>query len=193
MSYKTYTTEAIVCGSTAHNTSDKRYLLFSEEAGMVFASAQSVREERSKQRYALQDFSCIRVSLVKGKSGWRIGSVEALGNPFLRAETRKERGSITYIIAQLRRYVHGEIALPRAYADVCDLLHTNALRTDENSILQELFLVRLLAELGYIAPDASWKKLVDADTLFRARENYDQTMNATITQAIKEGAQASHL
>ena len=112
---------------------------------MVFATARSVREERSKQRYALQDFSCIRVSLVKGKSGWRIGSVEALGNPFLRAESRALRGSISYVVTQLRRYVHGEIPLPRAYADAYYLLYEKELQGADDPILQELFLVRLLA------------------------------------------------
>jgi len=92
MSYATYTTEALVCGSRNNNTSDRAYLLFTEEVGMIWASARSVREERSKQRYALQDFSLIRVSLVKGKSGWRIGSVEATCNPFMEARSRSGQG-----------------------------------------------------------------------------------------------------
>ncbi|MEX2341217.1 MAG: recombination protein O N-terminal domain-containing protein, partial [Candidatus Paceibacterota bacterium] len=82
MSYKTYTTEAIVCGSRVNNTSDKSFLLFTKDAGMLWAAAKSVREERSRQRFALQDFSLIRASLIKGKSGWRIGSVESDRNYF---------------------------------------------------------------------------------------------------------------
>ena len=38
---------------------------------MVLAAARSVREEKSRQRYALQEFALVRVSLIKGKSGWR--------------------------------------------------------------------------------------------------------------------------
>ena len=72
MSYQTYITDAVVVGSYASNTADKSYLLFTKRAGMLYATARSVREERSKQRYALQDFSHITVTLVKGKGGWCI-------------------------------------------------------------------------------------------------------------------------
>lgn len=59
MAYETYTTEALVCGTFNRNTADRSYLLFTREAGMLYADARSVREERSRQRYALRTFrSC---------------------------------------------------------------------------------------------------------------------------------------
>ena len=191
MSYKTYTTEALVCGSAAHNTSDKNYLLFSREGGMIWATARSVREERSKQRQALQDFSWVRVSLVKGKSGWRIGSAEALGNSFLSAQTRSERGIVKQVILQLRRYVHGEVSLPRVYDDVAELLLCNT--ADERDLSAQLFSVRLLSELGYVAPDHAWMSVVEAQSLRDAVALYTEHMQPYISRAIHEGAQASHL
>ena len=193
MSYKTYTTEALVCGSVVSNTSDKSYLLFSKEAGMVWASARSVREEKSKQRYAMQDFSHIRVSLIKGKSGWRIGSAEALGNAFMQVETRRQRGLINFVVAQLRRYVHGEIPLERVYDDAF-LLVTESAQFEAQSILaQQLFLVRLLSELGYIAPTTSWVAIVDANSMQTAVSLYSADMEKDIAKAIKAGIEASHL
>ena len=56
MAYVTYTTLALVCGTFDQKTSDRSYMLFTREAGMLFASARSVREERSKQRYASTRF-----------------------------------------------------------------------------------------------------------------------------------------
>jgi len=85
------------------NTSDKSFLLFTRDNGMLFATAKSVREEVSKQRQALQDFSRIRVSLVKGKTGWRIGSVESLRNDFSAAYDRETRGSVVSLYRLLRR------------------------------------------------------------------------------------------
>ncbi len=193
MSYKTYTTEALVCGSAYSNTSDKSYLLFTKEAGMVWATARSVREERSKQRYALQDFSCIRVSLVKGRSGWRIGSVEALGNPFMKAETRSKRGIVSFLVRQLRRYVHGEIELEKTYHDVTLLLGNASNTETQVELLQQLFLVRLLTELGYIAVDPSWKTLIEAKTVLDALELYEDRMETLIHKAIEKGSNASHL
>lgn len=193
MSYKTYITEALVCGSTASNTSDKSYLLFTKDAGMLWANARSVREERSKQRYALQDFSRIRVSLVKGKSGWRIGSVEAHGNSFMRADSRSERGLINYVVTQLRRYVHGEIPLPQLYDDTLELLSVAQDETTKRVKLEQLFSLRLLAVLGYVAIDPLWEVVVEAPTVTDAYHVYTDTMELPIARAILEGAQASHL
>lgn len=193
MSYKTYTTEAIVCGSTHHNTSDKSYLLFSRDAGMLWATARSVREERSKQRYALQDFSRIRVSLVKGKSGWRIGSVESHGNPFLNAESRLERGRVNYVISQLRRYVHGEVPLPRVYDDVIAILDAQAELQEKNLQIQQLFLARLLSELGYLAPEGDWKIVIEAQNVLEAVPLYTAEMEFAVSSAVKGGTEASHL
>lgn len=193
MSYKTYTTEAFVCGSNNSNTSDKSYLLFTKDSGMLWASARSVREERSKQRYALQDFSRIRVSLVKGKSGWRIGSAEALGNAFMQVESRRQRGLINFVVAQLRRYVHGEVSITEVYDDVFEIL-TQSTRFEAESILvQQLFLVRLLSELGYIAPETTWEAIVTAPSVAESVTCYDKTMEKAIAKAVHEGTQASHL
>ena len=193
MSYATYTTEALVCGSYASNTSDKSYLLFTKEAGMLFAGARSVREERSKQRYALQDLSLIRVSLIKGKSGWRIGSVEALGNPFLRANSRRERSCALFVINQLRRYVHGEVSLPSVYDDALELLSLAEVDEAAFVVYERLFLLRLLAHLGYIALEPSYQSLVEAQTLNEANMLYLPQSTASVEAAIAKGTQASQL
>lgn len=193
MSYKTYTTEAIVCGSVHHNTSDKNYLLFTKDAGMVWASARSVREERSKQRCALQDFSHIRVSLIKGKSGWRVGSVESYGNAFMDAESRMQRGRVNFTVAQLRRYVHGEIPLPKVYDDAFELMQSMETAAEQNIQVQQIFSVRLLAELGYIAPAVAWVDIVTAPSIADALEVYSNDKVSAVTSEIQMGMQASHL
>lgn len=193
MSYKTYTTEALVCGSSAHNTSDKNYLLFCKEAGMLWCSARSVREEQSRQRCALQDFSHIRVSLIKGKSGWRIGSTEALGNSFLSVETRSQRGLINFVVTQLRRYVHGEIPLQRVYNDTFEIIKNSSSFQESSMLVSRLFLVRLLSELGYIAPAPSWVSVVTTSSVAEALSAYTSNMEHLIINAIETGTQASHL
>lgn len=193
MSYKTYTTEALVCGSHDSYTSDRSFLLFTKDSGMLWATAKSVREEHSKQRYALQDFSHIRVTLLKGKSGWRIASVEALRNPFLAAQTRTERGRVAFVVTQLRRYVQGEAPLPKIYDDALFLLYAEPQATEQNDQLQQLFSVRLLAELGYIAANPSWEHLVAAQSLTEALEGFDENMAKSIGSAIKQASEVSHL
>ena len=162
MVYVTYITEALVCGSFDNNTTDKSFLLFTKRAGMLYATARSVREERSRQRYALQDFSLITVSLVRGKGGWRIGSVEAKRNIFSIAPARSVRGSIVRLVKMLRRFVQGEEPYPELYEEFLHSLNFLLIVPDiDRTILEKLVMVRLLYLLGYIAPAPIFKPLLE--------------------------------
>lgn len=192
MSYQTYITEALVCGNFDHNTADRNYLLFTKEAGMLYASARSVREEKSKQRYALQDFSLITVSLVKGKTGWRIGSVEACDNYFLLAESREARGSVVAIFKLLRRLVQGEEAVPEIF-DFCREGFLLVSRDIANrAVVDTLFKLKLLSLLGYVDEQSlpnnfkhwSWHKLL------AEQGNFSAVFNQVL---IEKGIANSHL
>ncbi|MCB9812512.1 recombination protein O N-terminal domain-containing protein [Candidatus Nomurabacteria bacterium] len=151
MAYETYTTKALVCGTKNRNTADRSYLLFTREAGMLFADARSVREERSRQRYALQDFSLIRVSLVKGKAGWKIGSIEPLTNLYHAAEDKVARGSVVRVVRLLRRFLHGEEAAQELFDLVTHGLTILKGEVPERAFVEQVLLVQILAELGYVA------------------------------------------
>lgn len=150
MSYTTYTTEALVCGAFDRNTADRTYLLYTRAAGMLYADAKSVREERSKQRYALQEFSHIRVSLVKGKQTWKIGSVEVVANDYVRAVSREARGSVARLYKTLRRFIRGEDASPELFDFAIEALTVLAGELPHRSFVENSVEVRLLAYLGYV-------------------------------------------
>ena len=150
MAYATYTTKALVCGTFNRNTADRSYLLFTREAGMLYADARSVREERSKQRYALQDFSLVRVSLVKGKRGWKIGSIEALQNYFQEAVNKSARHSVVSLFRLLRRFVKGEEAAGDLFDYVEAALSELVRETTVQSFVLLAVQVRILALLGYV-------------------------------------------
>lgn len=190
MAYKTYTTKAIVCGSRASHTSDKSYLLFTEGAGMLWATARSVREEKSKQRYALQDFSSIRASLVKGKSGWRIGSVEAESNVFMSAPSQHARAGLASVVNLLRRLLHGEEINPEVFIDVIDLFAAlPPLSAEEVGCLVDQFTLRLLWHLGYVAEEASYQDVLTTDDWWRR----PAALPPPAASAIKRGLEVSHL
>jgi recombinational DNA repair protein (RecF pathway) len=117
---------------------------------MLFADAKSVREERSRQRYALQDFSLVRVTLIRGKSGWRVGSIEALDNYYNAAHDKAARGSIVKLVRLLRRFVHGEEPHRQLFDYTKDAL--NVLRNDvsERSFLETVIQLELMRLLGYV-------------------------------------------
>lgn len=191
MAYQTYITEALVCGGTAHNTSDKSFLLFTRDAGMLYASARSVREERSKQRFALQEFSYIRASLVRGKAGWRIGSVENEWNTFSVATTRAQRAAVLRVIKLLRQFMHGEESHPGVYEDTRTALTqiTNPESPATPGNVAQIFALRLLYALGYIALDDTFRTLVTGNDW----ATYTGDFPAQANRAIEQAQRVSHL
>ncbi len=162
---------------------------------MLWATARSIREERSRQRYALQDFSLVRVSLVRGKTGWRVGSTEAIGNPFMSAVGRQARGGVTYLIKQLRRYVHGEQPLTAAFDDMLTALTAIASLEDVFAITawQNVTMTRLLHSLGYVGSSATLRCLITAPSATAALMEYQTTMDAEIDRLVAQAGEVSHL
>jgi recombinational DNA repair protein (RecF pathway) len=193
VSYKTYTTEAFVCGSYLSQTSDKSYLLFTQEAGMLYATAKSVREEKSKQRYALQDFSHVRVTLVKGKSGWKVGSAQALGNLFTSARSRSERALVHHVFRELRTYVHGEVPLTQTFLDLCEVCEQSLFESGMQDAIGDIFALRLFFVLGYINPHEMLVPLVTAHTLKDAVGHYRDAYKGVLMEALETAQKASHL
>jgi len=150
MSYVTYTTLAVVCGTYDRNTTDRSYRLFTRELGMLYASARSVRLEKSKQRQALQDFSLIKVSLVRGKAGWKIGSVSEQKNYYNAATDKEARGSVVKIVRLLRRFLAGEEAQAALFDEYLQALEFFSLDCVQRSCYEHIFIQRILAQLGYI-------------------------------------------
>lgn len=150
MSYQTYITEALVCGTFNRNTADRSYLLFTKEAGMLFAEARSVREERSRQRFALQDFSLVRVSLIKGKATWKIGSIESKINYFSVATSKEARGSVVGTLKFLRRFFSGQEPAPVLFESVIQALEFLKGDVSNRNFMEMVLQVRMLLALGYV-------------------------------------------
>lgn len=117
---------------------------------MLYADARSVREERSRQRFALQDFSLVRVSLVKGKSSWKIGSIECERNFFLSADDKGARGSIVLITKFLRRFYGGQEPAPALFDYVVGAFALLAAASTKRDELEKIIEARILFELGYV-------------------------------------------
>jgi recombinational DNA repair protein (RecF pathway) len=192
MSYATYTTDALVCGTFNRNTADRSYLLFTREAGMLYADARSAREERSKQRFALQDFSLVRVSLIKGKSSWKVGSIEARTNYFMQAEDKAARGSVVSLFRMLRRFFSGQEPSPLLFDYVNDSLRVLVSTVDNRGFIERVIQSRILLELGYVdgrlIPPLVQTALPDTIASLYSPD-VEQTLDMLITKAVS----TSHL
>ena len=192
MAYETYTTEALVCGTKDRNTADRSYLLFTREAGMLYADARSVREERSRQRYALQDFSLLRVSLVKGKAGWKIGSIEPGRNFYHAATDKSARGSVVSVVRLLRRFLHGEGTDPELYALVISALEVLAGPLEQRAFVQMVVQVRILAALGYV-DEKSIPESIRTTSISELSAQHDDVTHRAIERLYTQAVSVSHL
>lgn len=188
--YEIYITDALVCGSRNSNTSDRSYLLLTREAGMVWASVKSVREEHSKHRYALQDFSRSRVSLVRGRGGWRVTGAEPIGNVYFELKTRTSRTVVRDALRLLRRFLQGETPAPKLYDDL--VLALTAPEKDMEQIAPVLTL-RVLHALGYVAPAELCRPLIEASDTRTACKLLTAERKAESVKAIEQALEVSHL
>lgn len=190
--YHIYTTEALVCGSFLHGTADKVFLLFTKDLGMLYATAKSVREERSKQRFALQEFSLIKVSLIRGKQGWWVGSVEPERNYFQEAINREARGSVVLIFKTIRRFIHGEESLLQIFNFCLNILDKLVKEIEFRKYADLILQVKILDELGYIDDKdlPNHFKIMNLQNLFNLQE---QLSTDELQLLIKKAVENSHL
>lgn len=191
MAYQMYITDALVCGSRNSNTSDKSYLLFAREAGMLWASARSVREERSKQRFALQEFSHVRATLVRGKGGWRIAGVEPHTNFYFRTEDRGARTFLRNTVRLLCRVLQGESAHASLFDDVIESL--SRARGYDPEALELVLSLRVLSELGYVGDEKAYSSLLTAPSACEGARALTDTERASCVRAIEHGLLNSQL
>jgi recombinational DNA repair protein (RecF pathway) len=188
--YQMYITDALVCGTRNSNTSDRAFLLFARDAGMLWASARSVREERSKQRYALQDFSHEKCTLVKGKGGWRIAGVEPHTNFYYLTSDRKTRTLLRNVVRLLRRVMGGETAHPELFDDVIATLYRSKEDTENLELIMSL---RVLHGLGYIAPHPAYEYFLHTPKVIEAVEELTEEKRKACQKVIEEALIYSQL
>ncbi len=158
MAYQTYITEALVCGGWHSNTADRSILLFAREAGMVYVQAKSIREERSKQRYALQDASHVRATLIRGKTGWKVAGAESIQSFYASCDTRESRACLRNVILLLRRVVQGEGSHQHLFDDVIAGLKQSHFLPIKS--LETVLSLRILNALGYVASLEEYEHLL---------------------------------
>ncbi len=192
MSYQTYTTEALICGTFNRNTADCSYLLFTKEAGMLYAEARSVREERSRQRMALQDFSLVRVSLIKGKAGWKIGSIEVKKNFFMVAEDKAARGSMVSLVRFVRRFYGTQESAPALFDYTIAALERTVGDIKEREFVEKVIQAHFFLVLGYV-DEKKLPAYVVSESLLGVESFYSEDHARLLSTIIEKAVATSHL
>lgn len=195
MAYQVYTTSAYVCGSFDRNTSDRHYYLFTREAGMILASARSVREERSKHRFALQEFSCVDVSLIRGKRDWKVTGTKAQRNLYFATDDRQKRGVILRITQLVQRFIRGEECDSALYDYLLSGLY-DLIEDHEHApaLYEQVLTLKTLSALGYVAPHPLIDAVIACDSAREAcAKAHSREVNTQIKSVIEHAFYVSDL
>lgn len=149
--YAIYETEAFILESRPRREADKVFSLYTEDFGLIRATAVAARKMESKLRPHLSDFSLVSVSLVRGKDQWRLVAARRTGDlPDLQSPCGKAFVRASLLVTRL---VRGERVDPKLFA-VLRLAYGLLLeKTAVDPLAFEIGLVlKILHELGYVDP-----------------------------------------
>jgi len=147
-----YHTEGIILSSRNYGESGRYYAIFTRDLGMIYASASGVRKISSKLRYVLQDFSYIKLDLVKGRDFWRLTSASKTS---MLEDILKNKDALrvySNIASLLKRLLAGEDPNPLLFQDVLSGLTIleKEKNTQEIHNIEIVLVLRILSNLGYI-------------------------------------------
>lgn len=159
-----YHTEGIILGSRNFGEAGKVYSIFTRDLGMITASATGVRKMSSKLRFILQNFSYVKIDLVRGKDFWRLTS----GTKTAELQNICKRAGALAIILNisrlLKRLLPGEDANPALFTDlikgfsILEKLNTE----EELRNIEMVVVLRILHNLGYIGKNKMLDELVES-------------------------------
>ena len=186
-----YHTEGIILGSKNYGEAGKYYAIFTRDLGMINASAQGIRKISSKLRFVLQDFSYVKVDLVRGKDFWRITSASKtnkLENIFKSSFNVEIFANIGRL---LKRLLAGEYPNQILFADLLNGLYflEKSKNIDESQNIEIIIVLRVLNNLGYIGKNEMLKNITKSpyedSLIFEASSSRTQILSE-INKAIHE-------
>ena len=191
--YAIQTTPGFVISSRPNGEAGKVLSIFTRDLGLIKASAQGIRFEKSKLRPFIQDYSTGVFSFVRGKEFWRLTSAQE----GIEHKVKNSHELFARIALLLGRLLQGEEAHPALFdmIDMCFMFINDHHDIDKESMmtLESLLVIRILQRLGYIAHTEELKSYIESDTIsvemLNALKEQRSVMNTHINKALRE----SHL
>lgn len=194
MSHSIHTSEAIIL-SRLPQDNNVAYMVFTREFGLLFAQATGVRRSESKLRSALQEYSIVTISLVKGKSVWRITSAIPQKNIFLEAQSQNTRHVCAKVCSLVARLIQGQEKDEKVYDTLRSGLSVLSEVTSATYIshIEICILVRLLSELGYVAYESWMGEVLSSDHYDESVYNFIDQHKKQFVEVINKGLKESQL
>lgn len=151
-----YETNAFVLKNSPQGEADGFITLFTKDLGLIRATAQGIRYEKSKLRFAMQNFCYSHVSIVRGKGIWRLTNANAIEN-FYSNFNNDTKNVVARIFRLLERLLAGESGDEKLFEILYSGLKFLEQRSKEENLdkekvldIEAIIVLRLLNRLGYV-------------------------------------------
>jgi len=207
--YAIHTTPGFIVSSQSSGEAGKLLSIFTKDLGLIRATAQGIRFEKSKLRPFIQDYSRGIFSFVRGKEFWRLTSAQEIKLQGTSEKAQVEsldqsQELIARIALLLNRLLQGEDPHPELFItlnSLFDFLSANTssadggARLDAESFktLESLIVTRILHRLGYVASIPSLKEDIESDAIDPLRLADLRDFRTTLNQHINRALRESHL
>lgn len=192
MSYQIYTTDAIILKRITLET-DAVYVLFTLDFGLIYAKAVSVRKSSSKLKFSLQQYFYSNVSLVKGRSGFKITSAIFYENFLNNSISKTSKVAVANICKTLERLVSGQEKHSQLFEIVKKgLFKLTSVSVDDVPFVEIMIILLILYHLGYVDMASFDQNILNAsfdeETILIVKNSYVQ-----ILKTVNKGLSESHL
>ena len=193
-----FETEAFVLNSRATGEANKVLDLLTKDFGFIRATAQGLRQLRSKLRYSLTDFSFVSVSLVRGREVWRVTTATKKGDSLYQIKSQTSRETLFRIFALLRRVLQGEETHSELFDTVVALFlflskNENVISKEMLMSSEEVTVLRVLSLLGYVKDEKEFDFVLGSYSYEEALLQEAFNKRKLIVTEINRALQASHL
>jgi hypothetical protein len=209
--YTKHHTQALVLSAHDAGEADKVYALLTPDFGKVYAKARGVRLHGARHKGALQPLSEAHVSLVRGKSGWRITNVTSHRSLYSELASDQMRFlALLRVMKLVRRLVAGEGSAEKVFSVISGfsdgLIRVRAPRPsvaggeggdttrEDVSRAETLTVLRLLAVLGYLKHNERFTAfLADIEDFSDDTLASFSSHNKEVVRALNESLEATQL
>jgi len=197
MSHHIHHTSGIILHSFNIGESNKVIEVLTEKLGLIRANVRSVRSEKSKLRYSLENLSETTLSLVRGREVWRVTGALPSQNFYHSLKGDFEKLALLLrIITLVRRLVQGEEKNEYLYLvikELCVALSDGEHTEEELEGVECVAALRILHSLGYLKHEGVFGGFFDNAMFSRevAQDAYKKKKKAIIE--INNSLAASHL
>lgn len=195
MSYHIYHTEAIILGGHGRGEGDRVLHCYTRELGLVATRVKSIREGRSRLRYALQTFAHAEIDLIRGKYGWKLTSAHPIDSFSSLWRHPLKRRIIAEHAHLVRRLIQGEERHALLFDDMLSgLRFLSGIENEAELRAGELVLVvRMLSRLGYWSGEAAYPALAMENAWTAESLRCAQESRTHLLAGVNHALELSHL